>query len=147
MVNTKEMKYAMVYVQLNEIIKNLSLQEIQKLPDTLIMNIRKNIDNSLDWKYDKQREIYEQDLLVETKAMLIEIYEKYLCSDNDKIFWKKYDKLCLNMIENKKRNDYNTDEMFKNRKNKIDTNKTIEMVIYKESIFDKIRNFIKRLFR
>lgn len=147
MVNTKEMKYSMVYVQLNEIIKNLSLQEIQKLPDTLIMNIRKNIDNSLDWKYDKQREIYEQDLLVETKAMLIEIYEKYLCSDNDKTFWKKYDKLCLNMIENKKRNDYNTDEMFKNRKNKIDTNKTIEMVIYKESIFDKIRNFIKRLFR
>lgn len=43
--------------------------------------------------------------MVETKALIVEMYERYLCPPEEKEYWKKYDEECLLLIEEKKLSD------------------------------------------
>lgn len=51
----------------------------------------------------------------ETKALIVEIYEKYLCLENEKEFWKEYDKICINKIEEQKKVMYKYKNIFKKK--------------------------------
>lgn len=106
MIQTKSMRYKKAYTQLNEIIKVLSKSEIEKIPIELIKNIEVNMDIKYKWEYDNSKKLLEQNLMPETKALIVEIYERYLCDEDEKEFWKEYDKICLNSIEEKKKNAY-----------------------------------------
>lgn len=115
MIQTKSMRYKKSYTQLNEIIKVLSKSEIEKIPNELIKNIEANMDIKYKWEYDKSKKLIDQDLTPETKALIVEIYERYLCPEDEKEFWKEYDKICLNKIEKHKRTMYNVKDIFKKK--------------------------------
>ena len=51
--------------------------------------------------FDTKKGIFEQDLMTETKALHVEIYERYLAPPEEKQMWEKYDKYC----EDKKKAD------------------------------------------
>lgn len=116
MIQTKNTIYKRAYTELNEIIKELSKAELEKIPSELIRNIELNIDKEYKWKYDKSKTLLDQDLMPETKALIVEIYEKYLCPENEKEFWKEYDKICINKIEEQKKAMYNGKEIFRKLK-------------------------------
>lgn len=113
--DTKELVYKRAHTELYEVIKKLSKQELEKIPQNFIENLKNNIDNKYVWKYDNTKKIEEQNFLVETKALIVEMYERYLCPDDKKEFWNNYNRICLNMIEDKKREEYDPNILFKNK--------------------------------
>lgn len=115
MIQTKNAKYKRAYTELNEIIKELSKAELEKIPSELIRNIETNIDKEYKWEYDKSKALLDQNLMPETKALIVEIYEKYLCPENEKEFWKEYDKICINKIEEQKGVMYKYKNIFKKK--------------------------------
>lgn len=115
MIQTRNARYKRAYTELNEIIKELSKAELEKIPNELIRNIEINIDKEYKWKYDKSKTLLDQDLMSETKALIVEIYEKYLCPDDEKGFWKEYDKICINKIEEQKKEIYKEKSIFRKK--------------------------------
>lgn len=111
--------YKRAYTELNQIIKELSKAEREKIPLELIKNIEANISEEYKWKYDNSKTLLEQKILPETKALLVEIYERYLSLEDEREFWKEYDKICLKNIEERKRNTYKNDNIFVKRYQKF----------------------------
>lgn len=155
----KNIKYKKAYVELNEILKYLSNEQRDKISTNFINNISNNMDKDYKFTFDESKGIFEQNLMVETEALLVEIYERYLAPDIEKEVWQKYDRLCLDKIENEKRKIYNANILDeKNTINKQDlvinnedslnekSNNNLPVKYKKEKIFDKIIKFIKRVF-
>lgn len=151
MIDRQRMK--MAYTELNEVLENLSDEERSMIPTLVISNIKKNMDNKYDFRYDDDKSILEQNLMPETKSMIIQIYKKYLCPVSEKEGWKTYDKLCHEKIEKKKQEMYNPDNIFKNNTiNKIENDEeekiNMQIIEYKEeNIVVKIFNKIKSIFK
>lgn len=152
MTKEKTLQYQKAYVELNEILKSLSEEENSKIPKVFKDNLVKNMDKSYKFELDSSKGIFEQKLMVETETLLVEIYERYLASAEEKEVWEKYDKICLNRIEQNKKEKYNPSNMFINRTieqcQELNQNITDEtaMVAYRESIFTKIKNWFKAIF-
>lgn len=157
-----ELNYRKAYTELYEIIKVLSENQKEKIPKTFIENIKNNADKSHEFKYDMTKPILEQKLMIETLALVVEVYERFLAPEEEKEIWKKYDKICLNKIEEEKRKKYNVD-IFKHSScnDFTDTKSNIEQDINynnnlnnqlaikckKETIFQKIIKKIKFIFQ
>ena len=159
MTNEKNIQYKKAYVELNEILKVLSKEQKEKIPKNFINNILNNMDKNYKFTFDESKGIFEQDLMVETEALLVEIYERYLAPSEEEELWRKYDRFCLDKIENEKREKYNIDIFRdKNTINKPNlvirnenslnekNNNNIPVEYKKQKIFNKIVNFIKGLF-
>ena len=145
MIQEKKILYKKAYVELLELIKNLSKQEQNKIPKQIIDYLEKNKDTNYIFRIDENKEILEQEYMVETKALIVKLYEKFLVLENEKELWKKYDRICFNKIEEEKRNKYPVD-IFKNENNfDKENNNTTSIIIYQEKSFFKkiIINIIK----
>lgn len=115
MIQTKNTRYKKAYTELNEIIKELSKVELEKIPNELIRNIEINMDKEYKWEYDKSKSLLDQKLIPETKALIVEIYERYLCPENEREFWKEYNNICINKIEEQKKEMYNGKNIFRKK--------------------------------
>lgn len=148
---TKDLVYKKAYTELYEVIKKLSDQELSKIPSNFIENLKNNRDDKYNWEYDDTKKLEEQNFLVETKALIVEMYERYLCPEDKKEFWNNYDRICLNMIEEEKKKEFNPDNIFKKRNNetaniaqKVEENINLPAEI-KESFFTKVAKFLKKI--
>lgn len=148
MIQEKKVLYKKAYVELLELIKTLSKQEQNKIPKQIIDYLEKNKDTNYIFRIDENREILEQEYLIETKALIVKLYEKFLVPEDEKELWKKYDRICFNKIEEEKRNKYSVD-IFKNENNFDKANNiSTSITVYQEKSFFKkiiinIINFLK----
>lgn len=143
-------EYAKAYVELYEIIKTLPSQEKNRIPKDFIDFLKENMDSNYTFIYDNEKSLQEQNIKVETRALLVKVYEKFLSKPEEKDFWDKYDKECMIISENNKKQLYNSDDLFKN-KNKIesikqDNTNEATLIEHKESLFKKIKNYILKIF-
>ena len=97
----EKIEYQKAYVELYEIIKALPEEEQEKIPKTLLKNLKDNMSKEYKFEIDTERDILNQNYKIETKALFVELYERYLAPKEEKNFWDKYDKICNNMIEEK----------------------------------------------
>ena len=157
MIQTQSELYKKAYVELNAILSILEESETEKLPKGFIENIRKEMNSEYKWEYDFSKSLLDQNLMVETKALLVEIYKRYLALDSEKEKWEKYDKICREYIENKKKIEFGTDKLFSNsstnsslqessnKNSSFEENRTVSseeaIVKHKKSIFGKILNW------
>lgn len=149
MEDTKEYIYPKVYTELNELIRNLSISEQEKIPLIFKENLKRKMDKRYNFKYDISKTVSEQNFLPQTRAMIIEMYIKYLCPEEEKEKWKKYDKYCYEKIEVEKREKYNPDNLFSNKNLEEESFNIAEKklaVLEKENIFQKILQKIKSFF-
>lgn len=150
MTKEKDIRYKKAYTELNEIFKVLDKEQKSKIPDIFINNIINNRDKEYKFIFDNSKGIFEQDLMIETQALLVEIYERYLAPTEEKELWQKYDRFCLNKIEEKKKENYK--DIFSNDKTTINTqNDNIQnnlsiVPVKNESKISKILKFIKNIF-
>ena len=109
-------------------------------PD-FIRFLKENQDNSFEGTINKNIPLKEQNLREEIKIMLSLIYIDYFCEkdEKDRIIQKE---------ENNLREFYNRDIFEKNNvKNQSNiTEEPKEMVVYKETLIQKIINKIKKFF-
>ena len=143
------------FTELVETFNQFSEDEISIFPKNLIENFKKNMDKNYIWEFDKSKSVKDQNYLTETKALIVNLYKKYLCPESEKEKWKKYDSICNNLIEEEKRKKYNPDQIFTPRlENKIN-NETKEhscenmllAEIKEETIFQKVFNKIIKFFK
>lgn len=156
MIETKEIKYKKAYVELYKMLLNLPKNDYEKIPENIMNNIKLSGDSSYSWEYDNSKNFENQDISVETKALIIQVYRNYLMDPSEKEKWEKYDVICKNKIEEEKAKKYDPSKIFENSKvesqeTTVETTTTTEestqgqelMVIEEESFIQKISKIFK----
>ena len=141
---TKEFKEACT--EINEIFKFLDKSKVEKIPYELRNTFNKFQSREYVTHINPSKPLEEQELTKKTKDILVELYVKYWCSDEDreevnKILSENYEKKQLEL-----RKKYNPDEIFKNKSKKQDELQENSLMQYKESIFKRIINKISKFF-
>ena len=131
-------------VEVEDILQRLDSTYKDKVPQKIWKYIRQNKDNDYAFSYNEKEPLMNQQLNIDTVAILTYINMEYLLDKKqrkDTIELFKKDEIFL---EKKKIEKYNPNALFKNKNSKIE--KTVAMVEYKVSIFTKIKNWFKRTF-
>lgn len=131
-------------VEVDEVLKHLSEEDYKKIPEEIIQVIRENKDENYIWKYDESKELKDQLLSRDTIAFLSYLNIEYLLNEKQKDLMKQIYVLKERKIEEEKSKQYSVDNLFKRtntQKEEVEENSLIE---YKESLFVKIVNKIKR---
>ena len=84
----KEMIYSRAYRELYVIISNLTKEMKEKIPKNVIENISRKMDRTYDFKL-KNNDIFNTEYMVETKALFLELYIRYIAEDEED-FWEVY---------------------------------------------------------
>ena len=92
-------------VELYEVLKYMSEEDKEKLPQDLKEAIENGRDENYTWTYDETKPLAEQDLHPDTVAMLTYINMEYILTDEQKENVKN------TLASNKKRNKVNSDLM------------------------------------
>ena len=78
------MEYKKVLVQVEEVLKQLSRNDIKKIPLDILEKINKNKDKKYVWKYDEKKELEEQNLDREALAILSFLNMTYLLNEEER---------------------------------------------------------------
>jgi len=143
-----ETTYAQAYTEVLEILKNLPEWEYNKIPRGKIEFYKNNCDPSYIFEVDKDL----KNISKKANAIIISIYNDYFTTPKQKETLKNILADNEKKIEERKREKYNPDEIFKTN---ITNNEEIEeekvdmqIVAYKQkSILRKIVDNIKKLLK
>ena len=132
-----------------EILKYMDKMYTEKIPKKFMDFLKDNKDTSYTPKFDCTENLQDRDILRETKILLGIMYLKYW---NDEASKKEY---LQTLDENQKKyheeinKKYNPDNLFKkddkNIEKKLEEN--VQIIEYKESVFQKIVKKIKLFLR
>ena len=153
-----EDNYSKAYKEVYEILKNIPEEDLNKIPEEIREVFESKQDLNYDFKIDPKKTFEEQNLLDETKAILANMYRDYWATDYQRERILEKERNDREKIEQEKREKYNPDDIFKNKNKKnitqqseIDNNveqqnETLPVIIEKEHFYNKLINFIKRIF-
>ena len=135
-----ETLYANAYKEVFVVINNLALEDYNKIP------------KEYNFRYDNTKSFAEQNLLEETEAILFRLFEEFGATEKQKEKLNKYRHDYYYILNEKKREKYNTNNMFKNNKKKevVNTQEYYNNLPIEIKKTNFIRNFIvflKNLFR
>ena len=147
MLANEEIVYKKAYRELYEVIGILTQSEKSKIPKDIVENIKCKMDNDYEFYIDSSKTILEQNLMPETQALIIMLYQKYLSPKHDDEKWKKYNQICFEKIESEKRERYNPDKLFKNDKENQEIIQNKLIVIENKSFIKKIIEKLKTIFK
>lgn len=143
--------FAKACKEIVEILKFVPNKDLLKIPKEMRDMFEDEMDLNYNFSIDTQKNIEEQKLLDETKAILLNIFRDYWATpyQREKIIERQnYDR---NIIEQQKREKYNPNNIFKRKsilKNKETEhptdNSNLPIEIKKEKFYKKIVDFIKR---
>ena len=111
---TKE--YAMAYTEVIEILKYVPEEDVGKIPQEKLEFYKTNMDNGYSYKLDMTKEFEEQEMSEITKAILANIFRDYWATLYQKERIEAKEKYDLEKLEEEKREKYNPDSIFKNKK-------------------------------
>lgn len=141
-------EYAMAYKEVIEILKYVPDEDVAKIPQEKLDFYRANMDMSYNYKIDESKEFEKQEMSEITKAVLANIFRDYWATQyqRERILAKeKYD---LEKLEEEKREKYNPDYIFKNRKKEeihIEEINNLPIEVKKEKFYKRLISFIKNL--
>ena len=142
--NNRKNAYAEVYTILQE----LNEEEYNKIPPEVIETIEANRNEEYEYELDDELELKDQPMLPETKAILFNLFRDYLATPEQKAKIIRMQNEARQKNELKKQQMYNTDVFANIQKEdtvQLNSEKT-QIVKYKENIFKRILNKIKRFF-
>lgn len=123
------------------ILKKLDDKYINKIPREVWNFISDNKDNSYVFNYDESKTLDEQNLNIDTVAILTYINMEYLLNEEQKKSMQVLLKKDEMIAEEEKRKIYNVNNLFKNEI-VVSPSKEESMVEYNESILRKVWNKI-----
>ena len=136
------------YTEVYTILENLHDEEYNKIPHEIIEAIRLNRNLEYNYELDDDLELKKHKMLPETKAILFNLFRDYLATPEQKEKIIRMQNEERKKIEQKKKQKYNTDVFENKLKENTEQIKRepVELIEYKENIFKKILNKIKKLF-
>lgn len=143
---TKELSEAAV--EFNCILEYTSEEVKNRIPKKFLDFLQSIQSKTYKFEYDKTKKLDEQKLKPKTRGLIALVYQDYICNETEKEEYIQKSKKIIKQIEESKREKYNPNDIFKDKKIDTvkDTTKTVEIVEYKESIIKKIINKIKNIF-
>lgn len=141
------------YVEVIEILKYMDKKYVEKIPKKLREFFERNCSKDYVFNLNIDKPLIEQNLKTKTLAILGMLNVNYWCESEEfkqKLLAKYYEEERL--YQQELRQKYNPDNIFKkqHQENKIEEKiieKEVALVEYKESIFKKIINKVKSIFR
>lgn len=142
-----------VYKEVLTVLAYFNDDFIEKIPDKVLKKLNElAADSKTDFYIDTEKNLYEQNISEESKDLISLIYYNFVADKNEKKELLKIWSENENKYQEKLRKIYNSDNIFQNKRKKFskDENSSLSsntaMVEYKkENIFDKIKNFIKKI--
>lgn len=144
-----------LFVETQEIFKYLDKKIYDKIPEK-IKKIINEYEGNYKFKYDISKELNEQDILQETKDLVVGIYYKYVADEESK---KKiinnileYEEIQLQR-EKELSEKYSVDNIFKGSdieersRNNLNDNESQLQIVKKDSLFKIIINKIFSFFK
>ena len=136
------------YAEVYTILQELNEEEYNKIPPEIVEAIKVNRSEEYEYFLEDELELKDQPMLPETKAILFNLFRDYLANPEQKTKIIRMQNEARQKNELKKQQMYNRD-VFTNRQ-KEDTvqqnNETMQIVEYKENLFKRIINKIKKFF-
>ena len=149
----ENVEYAIAYKEVFEILKYISNADYNKIPKEKIELYKTMQDKNYNFKYDPSKTLDEQNVSKRAKAIIGLLFRDYWATDTqrEKILAKqKYER---QRIEEEKVQNYQYEDLFKKNRTEIqqaevkDNVENVSLVEYKESVFTKILNKIKSIFK
>ena len=143
MVNTE---YKIAYSEVLEILKYISKEEFNKVPQDMLEMFKTNASNENQFIYDPNKTLQEQNVSEIARAIIAILFRDYWATENQKqkILNKQ------NLDREKMREEmYSPDNIFQKHNIQHKENSTtneVAIVEYKESIFTMIIKWFKRNF-
>lgn len=141
------MEYTKCLVELDEMLYNLSNEDLKKIPEDIRYSIKQQKDKTYTWKYDKSKKLKEQELDRKTIAMLSYLNMEYLLSEEQKALMKEFHQNNEEIVEKNKKEKYKSEDIFK-KDNKAQEKEEVALVeIKEEKWYKRILTFFRRIFR
>lgn len=137
------------YAEVIELLKYFSIEQVKKIPETKLNVFLKFRDKTYNYKVDETKSFFEQDMMPETKAIFTILFEDYWATDEQMKILKKKEKEAFKELEDKKRNLYNPDNLFKNKKvNEVEKYiENTDITLLNEKWYKKIIRVLKNIFK
>lgn len=132
------------FSEVYDIINHLDTKLYNRIPTSFIEMIKENKDNTYQPQIDYRISINKQKLLKDTRTILSLIYRDYICSVQKREELKYNDIMELKKEQEENAIELNHEDIFKKKKQDVSINLNTEIVEYKENIFKRIINFIKK---
>lgn len=146
-------KYANAYSEVLEILKYVSKEDYEKIPNSKIELFETNHNKEYVFKYNPNKTLDEQNVSKTAKAIIAILFRDYWATEiqKEKIINKQnYDRMKL---EEEKRTRYNSDNLFKNNEKKVimnDVEKKEELALTEANDikwYKKVWSFLIKFFR
>ena len=114
-----DIKYTNAYSEVLEILKYVSKEDYEKIPNSKIELFETNHNKEYVFKYDPNKTLDEQNVSKTAKAIIAILFRDYWATEiqRKKIINKQnYDRMKL---DEEKRTRYNSDNLFKNDEKKV----------------------------
>ena len=137
--------YKKAYTEILEIIKYLPYDEYEKIPKEKVEFYKNYRDPLYQFKYNPYKSLNEQNVLRETKALIVDLFREVIATKEQK------EKLNILLLQNeqeyqsKVHEKYSYDKLFNKKSKSINVHST-NMIVYKENIFVKIYHILKSIF-
>lgn len=142
-------KYANAYAEVYEILSYLDKEEYNKIPKELIEVFEENRNLEYEYEVNEEQDLTNQPMLMETKAILLNIFRDYLATPEQSSKIKRWLYEDREYLDQQKRKKY-PGNMFKdNSKKECNTHKedvVLPTEIKKQSLIKKIFDKIKSIF-
>lgn len=140
-------KYANAYTEVYEILSFLNDEDFSKIPEDLIEVFKENRNLEYEYELNENQDLTKQPMLVETKAILLNIFRDYLATSDQSIKIKKWLQEDREYFEKGKKEKYSIN-VFENRnKNVNKANMQLVVGTKEQSIFKRIINKLKKVFK
>lgn len=149
MVEAKIINYKKALVEVDAVLSCLDYNEYKKIPTNIIDAIENNKDEEYTYDYDEELEYEDWSLMPETKAILYNIFKKYLATEEQRKYLKQKERLENYKIESEKIKKYNSENLFKKEKEakKVEQEENNELIVKRDSSFKRILEKLKSIFR
>lgn len=127
--NIKINNYRNALVEVEAVLDCLQYEEYIKIPTSIINTIKINKDEKYIFEYDEELDYVDWNLMPETKAILYNIFKKYLATNEQKQYFIEKEKLEIMQLEREKVKRYDLDELFKKKEEISKENKISKSLI------------------
>lgn len=141
-------EYKIAYSEVLEILKHISKEEYNKIPQNMIKTFKVNASTENDFKYNPNKTLQEQNVSETARTIIAILFRDYWTSNEQKEKILSVQNAERGRI---KREKYNPDNIFKTKN--ITTNEQIPsseetsmVVVNEEKWYKKLFSFIKGIF-